>query len=433
MFTLIQSIFAVENRAMRVGVETSVLCMVLLFTIVRCSSSKKKNVDSQWVPAEDSALLTENYHKHCYRIETEADTRTFMEPAMQGLNASDYSGCLALFKTKYPKLDTVIWHSGFYGLIIPDSNIQSYKGSRTKYNPIDYLSFRYNNFVGDLVNDEQGCILANCADLNRRAGKLYELQYAEGTGLLGYDNFQTPDSVVAREATKELEPLLEKNFKGSRRAEYMLAWAYLILAEDSKAIPIYDRLIEDNYYALPSLKNVINYLGIKKRMGEQEKYVTIFNRMFPNECLLLERYNQSSADSVKTICEHCIRFGTQRDSIEASIFLANYLLDKRAYAQFDSLTNVYFKHHTFESYDPLKKYEEKFYSDAKILELFLLKKYDRMFAFQNSVHLKEADNKNDFKAYVKQLYATYMSANPLSFEAFFEKNFWKSQRSVDRD
>ncbi len=352
---------------------------------------------------------------------------------MQLLNASDYSGCLALFKTKYPKLDTVIWHSGFYGLIIPDSNIQSYKGSRTKYNPIDYLSFRYNNFVGDLVNDEQGCIFSNVANPDRREGKLYKLQKAESICLLDYDAFRVPDSVVAGNAVKEIVPLLENTYKGSRRVEYILAWAYLVLADDSKAIPIYDRLIAENYYALPSLKNIIQYLGIKKRMGEQEKYVSIFNKMFPNECLLLERYNQSSEDSVKTICENCIRFSTQRDSIRASIFLANYLLDKRAYAQFDSLTNVYFKHHTFKSYDPLKKYEEKFYSDAKILELFLLKKYDRMFAFQNAVHLKEADNKNDFKAYVKQLYATYMSANPLSFEAFFEKNFWKSQRSVDRD
>jgi hypothetical protein len=403
---------------------TRVVSVVFLIIFISCASSKKKKVDSQWVPAEDSALLTENYVKLCYGIETVADTSNFMEHVMQLLNASDYRGCLALFKTKYPRLDTVIWHSGFYGLIIPDSNIQSYKGSRIKYNPIDYLSFRYNNFVGDLVNDEQGLIFTNCADLNRRAGKLYELQEAEGTGLLGYDSFRTPDSVVARNAIKELEPLLEKDFKGSRRVEYMLAWAYLVLAEDSKAIPIYDRLIEENYYALPSLKNVIKYLWIKKRMGEQEKYVTICNKMYPDECLLLERYNQSSSDSVKTICEHCIRFGTQRDSIEASIFLANYLLDKRAYAQFDSLTNIYFKQHTFESYDPLKKYEEKFYSDAKILELFLLKKYDRMFAFQNSVHLKEADNKHDFKEYVKQLYATYMPANPLSFEDFFRKNFW---------
>jgi len=418
---------------MRVGVETSVLSIVLLLTIVSCSSSKKKNVDSQWVPAEDSALLTENYVKLCYGIETEADTSNFMEHAMQLLNASDYRGCLALFKTKYPKLDTVIWHSGFYGLIIHDSNIQSYKGSRTKYNPIDYLSFRYNNFVGDLVNDEQGLIFQNVADLNRRAGKLYKLQEAEDIGLLGYDSFRIPDSVVAREAINEIAPLLEKDFKGRRRVQYILAWAYLVLADDSKAIPIYDRLIAENCYALPSLKIVIKYLGIKKRMGEQEKYVTIFNKLFPNECLLLERYNQSSADSVKTICEHCIRFGTQRDSIEASIFLANYLLDKRAYTQFDSLTNIYFKQHTFESYDPLKKYEEKFYSDAKILELFLLKKYDRMYAFRNSVHLHETDNKKDFKEYVKQLYATYMPTNALSFEAFFEKNFWKSQRSVDWD
>ena len=116
---------------------TSVLCVVLLSIVISCSFSKKKKVDSQMVLAEDSTLLTENYIKLCYGIPTVADTGNFMEHVMQLLNASDYRGCLALFKTKYPKLDTVIWHSGFYGLIIPDSNIQSYKGSRTKYNPID--------------------------------------------------------------------------------------------------------------------------------------------------------------------------------------------------------------------------------------------------------------------------------------------------------
>jgi hypothetical protein len=403
---------------------TRVLSVVLLIILISCSSSKKKKLDRQMISAEDTTVLTDNYIKLCYGIPTEADTSNFMEHAMQLLNASDYRGCLVLFKSKYPKLDTVIWHSGFYGLIIPDSNIQSYKGSHNKYNPIDYLSFRYNNFLGDLVNDEQASIFTESADIVHRTGRLYKLQEAESRGVLGYDSFRWPDSVIATEAINEIEPLLEKDFKGSRRVQYILAWAYLVLADDSKAIPIYDRLIAENYYALPSLKNVIKYLWIKKRMDEQEKYVTICNKMFPDECLLLERYNQSSSDSVKTICEHCIRFGTQRDSIEASIFLANYLLDKRAYKQFDSLTNIYFKQHTFESYDPLKKYEEKFYSDAKILELFLLKKYNRMYAFRNSVHLHETDNKNDFKKYVKQLYATYMPANPLSFEDFFRKNFW---------
>src|SRR5215469_14757778 len=106
-----------DTKMFKLKPEASALCVVLLFTIVSCSSSKKKKVDSQWVPAEDSALLTENYVKLCYGIATEADTSNFMEHAMQLLNASDHRGCLALFKTKYPKLDTVVWHSGFYGLI----------------------------------------------------------------------------------------------------------------------------------------------------------------------------------------------------------------------------------------------------------------------------------------------------------------------------
>lgn len=403
--------------------KISVLYLVLLSIITSCSFSGKKKDNSQMVLARDSTLLTENYIKLCYGIATEADTGNFMEHAMQLLNTSDYRGCLALFKTRYPKLDTVIWHSGFHGLIIPDSNIQSYKPSRSKYNPIDYLSFRYNNFFSDLVNDEQGWIFSDAVDIKHRDEVLFKLQEAESIGMLGYDSLRIPDSVVARTAIKEIVPLLENKYKGSRRVEYILAWAYLVLGDDAKATPIYDRLIAENYYALPCLKNIIKYWGDKKRMGEQEKYVTIFNKMFPNECLLLERYNQSPADSVETICTNCIRSGTQRDSIKASIFLANYFLSKRAYKQFDSLTNIYFEKHTFESYDPLKKYEETFYSEAKILELFLLKQYARMYSHYHR-HFEEAENKSSFKEYVKQLYATYMPTTSLSFEAFFKKNFW---------
>ncbi|HEV3412677.1 MAG TPA: hypothetical protein VG101_09370 [Puia sp.] len=403
---------------------TRVLSVVLLFIFISCSSPKKKKLDRQMISAEDTTALTDNYIKLCYGIPTEADTSNFMEHAMQLLNASDYRGCLALFKSKYPKLDTVMWHSGFYGLIIPDVNITSYKPSARKYTPIDYLSFRYNNFLGDLVNDEQSWIFLESADIVHRAGRLYKLQEAESIGVLGYDSFRWPDSVIAKDAIKEIAPLAENDYKGSRRVEYILACAYLVLGDDVKAIPIYDKLIANNYYALPCLKNIIKYLGDKKRMDEQEKYIAIFEKMFPNECLLLERYYQSPTDSVKTICGNCIRMGTQRDSIKASMFLANYLLNKGAYRQFDSLTNIYFKQHTFESYDPLKKYEERFYSEAKIRELFLLKQYSTMFTYNDSRHLHIADNKNDFKQYVKQLYATYMPTNPLPFEDFFRKNFW---------
>lgn len=403
--------------------KSGVLCVLILSIITSCTLSKKKELDSQMAPAADSALLTENYIKLCYGIPTEVDTSNFMEHAMQLLNASDYRGCLAFFKTKYPKLDTVVWHSGFHGLIIPDSNIQSFKPSRTKYNPIDYLSFRYNNFMGDLANDEQGWIFSNAVDFNHRDGKLYKLQEVENIGVLGYDSLRVPDSVVARNVIKEIVPLLEKDYNGSRRFEYFLAWAYLVLGDDAKATPIYDRLIAENYYALPCLKNIIKYLGDKKRMHEQEKYVAIFNKMFPNECLLLERYSQLPADSIKTICENCIRSGTQRDSIKASIFLASYFLNERAYGQFDSLTNIYFAQHEYGSYDPLKKYEENFYSDEKIQELFLLKQYARMYSHYHR-HFEKEENKNDFKAYVKQLYATYMPTSPLSFEAFFKKHFW---------
>ena len=97
----LQLLVSNDTKMYKLKPETRVLCIVLLLTIVSCSSSKKKKVDSQWVPAEDSALLTKNYVRLCYGIETEADTSNFMEHAMQLLNASDYSGCLALFKTNF--------------------------------------------------------------------------------------------------------------------------------------------------------------------------------------------------------------------------------------------------------------------------------------------------------------------------------------------
>lgn len=407
-----------EIKNLKMKRKISIL-FVILICIISCSFSKKKKAINYVLISKDTIIISENYVKLCYGIETEADTNNFMEHSIQLINTSDYRACLTLFKSRYKKLDTVKWHSGYYGLIIPDPYIDTIPHH---YNPNDYLSFRFNNFLGDLVNDEQRIICASAVNSNN-PDELIKLQNAEAIYTL-YDKLRTPDSVIAKDAINEIKSLLQDQYKGSKRLEYILATAFLVLGEDNEASAIYNRLIAQNYYALLCLKNLIKYLGDRKRIHEQEKYVSIFNKMYPKECLLLERYNQLPLDSVNNICRNCITMGTQRDSIKASIYLANYFFNNKAYKQFDSLTNIYFKEHKYgDSYDELKVYEEKYYSDQKMKELFLLKQFSKMYHYHNSNHLTKAENLSDFKDYVKQLYTKYISIDTSSFDTFFIRNF----------
>ena len=320
--------------------------IILLITLISCSYSNKKSTISPItikISNQDSVVLTENYIKLCYGIETGVDTNNVMEHAIQLLNTSDYKGCLDLFKRRYNKVDTVRWHSGFYGLIVPDSNIQSYHNpDMDNYNPLNYLSFRYNNFIGDLSNDEQSLIM-DAVGKTEKPNELFKLHYVE-IDMISYDKSRFSDTTIAIRTIKDAE-YLEKKYPKSKWLEYILGTSYLVLGQDSKAIPLFDKLISQNYYALPCLKKIINYLGAKERLSEQSKYLSIFRQMFPEECILSEQFTQLSTDSIRDLCKKCIEKGTQRDSIQASIFLAKYFFNIKYYSLLDSLVDIYYREH----------------------------------------------------------------------------------------
>lgn len=396
--------------------------IILLVALIGCSVADRKHVVSREVAGKNSIVLPENYIRLCYGLNTQIDTNNVMEHGMQLLNSSNYKGCLELFKRTYHKLDTVKWHSGFYGLIIPDSNIQSYRTPDLNiYNPLDYLSFRYNNFIGDLANDEEGLILGPAVNSNN-PDELYKLQHVEGV-MLAYDKIRISDTVVAEKVIEDVQDL-QKKYPDSKRLDYILGASYLVIGEDAKTIPIYNRLINQNYYALPCLKKLITYLGDRNRLAEQAKYVAIFKRMFPDECLLLEAYNQLSIDSVKGICKKCIETGSQKDSILASIFLAKYLFDQKAYPAFDSLLKIYYREHDYgASYVELKKYEEKIYDDLKVRELFLQKQYNKIFDYVSFNDTDSTVVMSDFKNYIKQLYKNYIAIDTTGFDIFYKRSF----------
>lgn len=394
----------------------------LIVTLMSCSFSQRKHVTSQKRSGNDSIILTENYIKLCYGIKTDVDTSNVMEHVIQLLNTSDYEHCLELLERSFHKLDTVRWHSGFYGLIIPDSTIRSYKTPDVNsYNSLAYLSFRYNNFKGDLANDEQLHIMGQSVNVNN-PDKLYKLQYVEGF-MLGYEKLRIPDTTVAKETIKAAE-YLKSMYPQSMRLDYILGLSYLVLEEDAKAIVIFDRLIDQNYYALPSLKTIIKYLGDRGRLTEQEQYIRIYERMFPSECILLKKYDKLPINSLKSVCKKCIKTGSQRDSINSNIFLAQYFFKNKAWLMLDSLINIYYKEHKYaESTDSLKVYEEKVYPDLKMRELFLLKQYNKIFDYENFIHIEDAEILKDIKDYTRKLYVEYISTDTSGFDIFYKKNF----------
>ena len=387
-----------------------------LFILFGCTNTGNKKLTD----GKENTNLTTNYIQLCYGIDTKVDTSNLMELAMDLLNKSDYRGCLKVMQKINGKIDTVYWHSGFYALIVSDSNIHSYETAKIGYNdPINYLSFRYNNFVGDIANDEQSILFQNSVDANS-IDELFKLQNIEWGTL--YDNFRVAD-LAGSKAVIESANRLKEVYPQSKRLDFLLAVAYLKLGEEKKAIQLFDNLISKNYYALPSLKMIIDYYGKSNRFSEQDKYVSLFKLRFPNLCLITDNNLQNLSQLAIEICKNCIRNGTQRDSINANINLAKYGLESRNFEIVDSVTSVFFnKPETDPSYDRLKIYEEEIYPDIKMRSLFLRGEYGQIIKYFSSPATGEV-RKIAFKAKMELYYNDYQLKGFSSFQSFYLKYF----------
>jgi hypothetical protein len=317
-------------------------------------------------------------------------------------------------------IDTVYWHSGFYALIIPDSNIKSYEVAKVGYNaPINYLSFRYNNFMSDIDNDEEGILFQNAVDANA-TDELFKLQKIEWGTL--YDTLRKPDSIGAIEIIKYSKEL-KRAYPESKRLDYLIATSYLAIGKESEALLIYDQLISNNYYVLPILRKIVTYFGKVNNISMHEKYAAIFKEKFPNECLLINSDFKAPINTINEMCRNCLKNGTQRDSINANIFLAKYCLQKKLYKQVDSITNIYFNQTgKRDSYDRLKQYEDEVYPEIKMRSLFLRGNYTQIIEYYSSPNIGEK-RKSEFKNKMKGYYCDYVSKDTISFQTFFLKSF----------
>jgi hypothetical protein len=387
-----------------------------LFILFGCTNTVNKKLTD----GKQNTNLTTNYIQLCYGIDTKVDTSNLMELAMDLLNKSDYSTCLKVLQKINGKIDTVYWHSGFYALIVSDSNIHSYEGAKIGYNdPINYLSFRYNNFIGDIANDEQSILFQNSVDANS-TDELFKLQNIEWGTL--YDNFRVTD-LVGSKAVIQSANRLKEAYPQSKRLDFLLAVSYLKIGEEKKAIKLFDNLISKNYYAMPSLKMIIEYYGKSKRISEQEKYVSFFKVRFPNLCLITYNNLQNLPQLAIEICKNCVRNGTQRDSINANINLAKYGLESRNFEIVDSVTSIFFnKPETDPSYDSLKTYEEEIYPDIKMRSLFLRGEYGQIINYFSSPATGE-ERKVEFDAKMELYYNEYQSKGFSSFQSFYLKFF----------
>lgn len=388
-----------------------------LFILFGCTNTGN---NKKLTEGKENTYLTTNYIQLCYGMDTKVDTSNPMELAMDLLNKSNYYGCLKVLKKINGKIDTVYWHSGFYALIVADSNIRSYETAKIGYNdPINYLSFRYNNFIGDISNGEQSILFQNSVDANTK-DELFKLQNIEWGTL--YDNLRITD-LTGSKAVIESANKLKEEYPQSKRLDFLLAVAYLKINEEKKAIQLFNYLINKNYYALPSLKMIIDYYGKSKRFSEQQNYISLFKEKFPNLCLITDNNLQNLPQLAIEICKNCVRYGTQRDSINANINLAKYGLESRNFKIVDSITSIFFnKPETDPSYDSLKIYEEKIYLDIKMRSLFLQEKYGQIPKYFSSPTVGE-ERKAAFKAKMELYYNDYISKESSSFKLFYLKYF----------
>ena len=394
--------------------EKRFFILFLLTMIISCANQndnknkkEKKDIPISQIP------ITAKVIKLLWGINDKIDSSNVLELAIDYLDRSMYKSALELLNSKYT-LDTINV-GGFYGFKIASNyEISNYE---------KYILFRLNDYVGNLSENELSIQLLDAA--MKSDNELYVLQSVEDEYL---QNRNQRDTAIAKKIIDELKDLTIK-FPDSRRVKFLLANEYLTINNIEDALRLFDNLIDDNYYALTSLRTIIQYLSFNKSHFLKE-YLQIFKKKFPNECNLTSikmSLQAISTDSLDILCRPCIKSDFQNDSIFSKLYLAKLYLDKRQFSKVDSISNEFHRNYHFFVFDSTLLFERGLYSDIKMRSLFLQQKFNKICEFIKTDLgynlVIQIDNKKEFKLYIQRLYSDYISSDMNAFNSFFEKNF----------
>ncbi len=385
------------------------ICLIWGFS---CNSKRAKEANTKvWVSSEQITSLNDNLVDLLVGDNVVCDTSDNASKIIYYLNCSRYKDAYRLLISNY-SYDTVR-HSGFWGL----------ECKNVLDEVCSYLFFRYENFLDNLPKEQQERMIARSV-IHDNGNIIYNIEELEN---LYVNNSNDQDSSKAINIVSYAKKIMTISKKRLRRVEFILANSLFDIGDINGGLLLFKKLIEENYYALPAYKRIINMLNKSSDSTGVVDYIVEFRKRFPDEPLTNNLTNSSTQDIMEAMHTFSIH-NNQRELILARTILARHYLNNEDYLQVDSMIETYFKDFKeFTANDILVKYQRGFFFDLKMRRYYIENKFDSICGYallelrENPV--VEINNEYQFKNYIKLLYKKYTDKDLKGFEEFFNQRF----------
>jgi hypothetical protein len=385
------------------------ILFVLLF-LFSCNNIGQRQNSKETISSKQTNL-TVNLKNLLFGNSEQCDSSKNLEKIVFYLNKSKYREAFELLKSGFV-LDSLN-RGGFIGVKLHNSDyVKDYES---------YIVYRYNDFFKNVGERELQIDLLR--SFFNEDSSLYSLQTLE------YDysrSLTSKDTNNVRNNINNLK-IAKSKFPNSLRLDYLLANDYFLMDDSTNALKLFNSLIKKNYYALPSLRNIISYL-YSKHNSQLNEYEVQYRKLFPDECNIYELANSGDQyDSLSFLCRKCFSSSFQRDSVFARVFLLRYYLSSNQLQSADSMVNVFLRNIHNEPYENTIEEEEGNFFDVKMRLLFIQHKYSELCEFtKRNLYFNPViniDNEEQLKVYIKKLYFLYINNDLKNFESFFQQTF----------
>ena len=382
----------------------------LIFFSCNSKQIKKNNTKSLSFP-EQTVSLNDNLIGLLVGSDADSDTSDNASKIIYYINHSRYKEAGKLLTSNY-SYDTVR-HSGFWGL-----------GCRNILDEIcSYLFFRYENFLNNLPQEQQELMIVGSL-IGKKGDIIYNLEELEDLYVM---NLNDRDSSKAKNIASYARKLIMTSKKRQRRVEFILANSLFDTGDIDGGLVLFKKLIEENYYALPAYRRIINMLNKSSDSVRVVDYIEGFKKQFPDEPLIKDLVNSSTQDIIEAMHTFS-KNNNQRDLVLARTILAIHYIDNKDYLQVDSMIENYFRNfREFTANDVLVKYQQGIFFDLQMRRYYIDNKFDSLCSYallelrENPVI--EITSEYQFKNYIKFLYKKYTDKNLIGFEVFFNSHF----------
>jgi len=294
----------------------------------------------------------------------------------------------------------------------------------------NYLSYRYNESVGDMKNERLYFNLLGNAHLYR-----FKKDYNDSVIRFlneieeSYLSFYL-DSINKYKYLEKIKSNLEI-FPSSNRLKYLYANMNFEIHQYNICLPIYDELLRSDYYSYKILRRMAGHY--KYQNSKKYKiYLNLLEKQFTNRCAL-EGLEAKKDSSFIISCNNCMNGNSRRDSIKATVVLTRYYLNNNNFNQVVEQYESFIKSNQDFILDSLKIWEAGEYYDIMLHAFFFKSEYAKFCTFLfNEVGYNrkiKVENSEEFYNLIKQYYFDYNKNKSLEdFDIFFKKNFFHFEK-----